>query len=399
MDPVAALDYAAGLMASHLRNYNGNYATALAAYNAGPGAVAQYGGVPPYAETQNYIAKILGVSQLPSTSTDGGGGGSQMPHGEDLLTPQPPPSGGDQSAMQYRPGPPGYIYVYTPPATAFDTSAGWKLVQDRSYRAPSSPNSESGPAWANVGLRQQELNRTTQQQNASLAEQQRQFNERFGMDKAMFNITTDQKERFFNTDDAFRKAVQSWREAVDKRDFEGAEYWKSRAYEMQRSAQTQDAWKTMMGQTGPRDWVKYWHNSRGMTTPRGEESVPVEDAIPFWARPMAHGAEGGKFSVGTSMTAGQGMQPAPNLQQQQPPPKVEVRPQPTKILDLSKTQTLTGAPNLQGPTATTQTPAWATSGATNMPTDAKLADFGGTPISLSNWAVSQLNKAPNWAVK
>ena len=47
----------------HLRflvdRYDGNVPLALAAYNAGVEAVARYGGIPPYAETQAYIARIL----------------------------------------------------------------------------------------------------------------------------------------------------------------------------------------------------------------------------------------------------------------------------------------------------------------------------------------------------
>ena len=38
----------------------GSWRLALAAYNAGPQAVEQYGGIPPYAETQNYVSSILG---------------------------------------------------------------------------------------------------------------------------------------------------------------------------------------------------------------------------------------------------------------------------------------------------------------------------------------------------
>lgn len=42
-----------------LDQFDGNMTKAIAAYNAGPGAVSHYGGLPPYAETQDYVTKVL----------------------------------------------------------------------------------------------------------------------------------------------------------------------------------------------------------------------------------------------------------------------------------------------------------------------------------------------------
>ncbi|MEO9240359.1 MAG: transglycosylase SLT domain-containing protein [Jatrophihabitantaceae bacterium] len=59
-NPTQAVQGAAKLLSGYLHQF-GSVPLALAAYNAGPGAVEQYGGVPPYRETQNYVAKITAL--------------------------------------------------------------------------------------------------------------------------------------------------------------------------------------------------------------------------------------------------------------------------------------------------------------------------------------------------
>jgi soluble lytic murein transglycosylase-like protein len=60
LDPEQNIEGGVHFLSNLLNHYNGNTRLAVAAYNAGPGAVDKYGGVPPYQETQTYVTRVLG---------------------------------------------------------------------------------------------------------------------------------------------------------------------------------------------------------------------------------------------------------------------------------------------------------------------------------------------------
>jgi cell wall-associated NlpC family hydrolase len=62
LDPAQAIDGAARLLSQNLAQFGGSVPLAVAAYNAGGGAVQTYGGIPPFPETQNYVRQVLSLA-------------------------------------------------------------------------------------------------------------------------------------------------------------------------------------------------------------------------------------------------------------------------------------------------------------------------------------------------
>lgn len=85
LDPAQAIDAGAEYLSQQLKAFGGDPRKALAAYNAGPGAVQRYGGVPPYAETQNYVRSVMAFAdqyrtQSQQTTPTAGVAAGSMPY-------------------------------------------------------------------------------------------------------------------------------------------------------------------------------------------------------------------------------------------------------------------------------------------------------------------------------
>ncbi len=88
-DPGQSILGAAKYLRALIDGFQGNLQLAIAAYNAGPGAVKKYGGIPPYKETQDYVDRVTSLIrkyQNPAQNQSSGGGNASTSVPQDAGT-------------------------------------------------------------------------------------------------------------------------------------------------------------------------------------------------------------------------------------------------------------------------------------------------------------------------